>query len=87
MAKQRGTALEPEEKRRINKQNLSKLNQIFKFLTPYKGAFFAGLLFLLFSLAAQPKILAIDFRDDSKMFLALLPKLWVEEGLPKWVVI
>jgi ABC-type multidrug transport system fused ATPase/permease subunit len=49
MAKQRGTALEPEEKRRLNKQNLSKLNQIFKFLTPYKGAFFAGLLFLLFS--------------------------------------
>ena len=41
--------LEPEEKRRINKQNLSKLNQIFQFLIPYKGAFFAGLVFLLFS--------------------------------------
>ncbi len=49
MAKQRGTALEPEEKRRINKQSLSKLNQIFQFLIPYKGAFFAGLVFLLFS--------------------------------------
>jgi ABC transporter fused permease/ATP-binding protein len=49
MAKQRGTALEPEEKRKLNKQNLNKLKQIFKFLTPYKGAFFAGLLFLLFS--------------------------------------
>lgn len=49
MAKQRGTVLEPEEKRRINKQNLSKLNQIFQFLIPYKGAFFAGLVFLLFS--------------------------------------
>ena len=49
MAKQRGTVLEPEEKRRINKQNLSKLNQIFQFLIPYKGAFFAGLGFLLFS--------------------------------------
>jgi ABC transporter fused permease/ATP-binding protein len=49
MAKQRGTALEPEEKRRINKQNLSKLSQIFTFLIPYKGAFIAGLVFLLFS--------------------------------------
>jgi ABC transporter fused permease/ATP-binding protein len=49
MAKQRGTALAPEEKRRINKQNLSKLSQIFKFLIPYKGAFIAGLVFLLFS--------------------------------------
>jgi ABC transporter fused permease/ATP-binding protein len=49
MAKQRGTALAPEEKRRINKQNLSKLSQIFTFLIPYKGAFIAGLVFLLFS--------------------------------------
>ena len=49
MAKQRGTVLEPEEKRRINKQNLSKLNRVFQFLIPYKGAFFAGLVFLLFS--------------------------------------
>lgn len=49
MAKQRGTALEPEEKRKLNKQNLSKLNQIFQFLIPYKGAFGAGLVFLLFS--------------------------------------
>jgi ABC transporter fused permease/ATP-binding protein len=49
MAKQRGAALAPEEKRRINKQNLSKLSQIFTFLIPYKGAFIAGLVFLLFS--------------------------------------
>ncbi|MDP4747072.1 MAG: ABC transporter transmembrane domain-containing protein [Algoriphagus sp.] len=49
MAKQRGTALEPEEKRKLNKQNLSKLNQIFQFLIPYKGAFTSGLVFLLFS--------------------------------------
>jgi len=49
MAKQRGTALEPEEKRRLNKQNLSKLSQIFTFLIPYKGAFIVGLVFLLFS--------------------------------------
>jgi ABC transporter fused permease/ATP-binding protein len=49
MAKQRGTALEPEEKRKLNKQNLSKLSQIFTFLIPYKGAFIVGLVFLLFS--------------------------------------
>ncbi|GMQ29986.1 ABC transporter ATP-binding protein [Algoriphagus confluentis] len=49
MAKQRGTALEPEEKRRLNKQNLSKLGGIFGFLMPYKWAFFGGLVFLLFS--------------------------------------
>ncbi len=49
MAKKRGTALEPEEKRKLNKQNLSKLGGIFRFLMPYKLAFIAGLIFLLFS--------------------------------------
>lgn len=49
MAKKRGTALEPEEKRKLNKQNLSKLGGIFRFLMPYRWAFFSGLLFLLFS--------------------------------------
>ena len=49
MAKQRGTALEPEEKRKLNKQNLSKLGGIFRFLMPYKWAFILGLVFLLFS--------------------------------------
>ena len=49
MAKQRGTALEPEEKRKLNKQNLSKLSGIFRFLMPYKWVFLLGLVFLLFS--------------------------------------
>lgn len=49
MAKKRGTAIEPEEKRKLNKQNLNKLGGIFRFLMPYKWAFFSGLLFLLFS--------------------------------------
>jgi ABC transporter fused permease/ATP-binding protein len=49
MAKNRGTALEPEEKRKLNKQNLSKLGGIFRFLLPYKLAFISGLVFLLFS--------------------------------------
>ncbi|MCU0402571.1 MAG: ABC transporter transmembrane domain-containing protein [Algoriphagus sp.] len=49
MAKKRGTALEPEEKRKLNKQNLNKLGGIFRFLTPYRWAFFSGLLFLFFS--------------------------------------
>ncbi|MFC5191482.1 ABC transporter ATP-binding protein [Algoriphagus aquatilis] len=49
MAKKRGTALEPEEKRKLNKQNLNKLGGIFRFLMPYRWAFFSGLLFLLFS--------------------------------------
>lgn len=49
MAKKRGTALEPEEKRKLNKQNLSKLGGIFRFLMPYKLAFISGLVFLLFS--------------------------------------
>lgn len=49
MAKQRGTALEPEEKRKLNKQNLSKLGGIFRFLMPYRLAFISGLIFLLFS--------------------------------------
>ncbi len=49
MAKKRGTALDPEEKRKLNKQNLRKLGGIFRFLLPYKWAFFSGLVFLLFS--------------------------------------
>ena len=49
MAKKRGTALEESEKRKLNKQNLSKLGGIFQFLMPYKGTFFLGLVFLVFS--------------------------------------
>lgn len=49
MAKKRGSALDPEEKRKLNKQNLGKLGGIFRFLLPYKWAFFSGLVFLLFS--------------------------------------
>lgn len=49
MAKKRGTALDESEKRKLNKQNLSKLGGIFQFLMPYKGAFFLGLIFLVFS--------------------------------------
>lgn len=49
MAKKRGTALDESEKRKLNKQNLSKLGGIFQFLMPYKGTFFLGLVFLVFS--------------------------------------
>lgn len=49
MAKRRGTALEEHEKRKLNKQNLSKLGGIFKFVWPYRFSFFMGMLFLLFS--------------------------------------
>ncbi len=49
MAKKRGTALEEQEKRKLDKQNLSKLGSIFRFLMPYKGNFFLGLVFLLLS--------------------------------------
>jgi ABC transporter fused permease/ATP-binding protein len=49
MAKKKGTALDPAEKRNLNKQNLSKLGGIFSYMMPYKWAFFSGLIFLLFS--------------------------------------
>ncbi|MEP0711710.1 ABC transporter transmembrane domain-containing protein [Algoriphagus sp.] len=49
MAKKRGTALDESEKRKLNKQNLSKLGGIFQFLMPYKGQFFLGMIFLVFS--------------------------------------
>jgi ABC transporter fused permease/ATP-binding protein len=49
MAKKRGNTLDPEEKRKLNKQNLRKLGGIFRFLLPYRWAFFSGLVFLLFS--------------------------------------
>lgn len=49
MAKERGIALDAEQKRKLNKQNLGKLGGIFSFLLPYKWSFFSGLIFLLFS--------------------------------------
>ena len=49
MAKKRGNALEEHEKRKLNKQNLSKLGGIFRFILPYKLNFFLGMLFLIFS--------------------------------------
>lgn len=49
MAKQRGTALEESEKRKLSKQNLQKMGSIFRFLLPYKWVFILGLVFLLFS--------------------------------------
>ncbi|MBM3167974.1 MAG: ATP-binding cassette domain-containing protein [Bacteroidetes bacterium] len=49
MAKKHGIALEPEEKRKLSKQNLSKLKGIFQFILPYKGAFFLGTIFLFLS--------------------------------------
>jgi ATP-binding cassette, subfamily B, bacterial len=49
MAKKRGTALEEHEKRKLNKESLSKLGGIFRFILPYKANFFVGMLFLLLS--------------------------------------
>jgi ABC transporter fused permease/ATP-binding protein len=49
MAKKRGTALEEHEKRKLTKQNLSKLGGIFSFLMPYRASFFLGMVFLLLS--------------------------------------
>ena len=49
MAKERGAALAEHEKRKLTKQNLSKLGGIFRFILPYKVSFFLGLGFLLFS--------------------------------------
>ncbi len=49
MARERGTALEENEKRKLTKQNLSKLGGIFRFILPYRVSFFLGLGFLLFS--------------------------------------
>lgn len=49
MAKKRGSALEEHEKRKLNKESLSKLGGIFRFILPYKVNFFVGMLFLLLS--------------------------------------
>ncbi|SMD42404.1 ABC transporter, permease/ATP-binding protein [Aquiflexum balticum DSM 16537] len=49
MAKKRGIALEEHEKRKLTKQNLSKLGGIFRFVLPYKVNFLLGMVFLLFS--------------------------------------
>jgi ABC transporter fused permease/ATP-binding protein len=49
MAKKRGTSLEEHEKRKLNKESLSKLGGIFRFILPYKVNFLIGMLFLLLS--------------------------------------
>ncbi len=50
MAKsRRGSALNEEEKRPLNKENIKKLTGIFSFIKPYKGYFIVGLFFLLIS--------------------------------------
>ena len=49
MAKKREAALEEHEKRKLTKQNLSKLGGIFSFLMPYRTTFFLGMGFLLLS--------------------------------------
>ncbi len=50
MAKQNvREALKAEDKRALNKTNLEKLLQIFKFMAPYKGTFFLGCVALFLS--------------------------------------
>jgi ABC-type multidrug transport system fused ATPase/permease subunit len=50
MAKgRRGSGINEEEKRPLNKENFKKLNSVFAFIKPYKGYFIAGLFFLLIS--------------------------------------
>ncbi|MEM7550634.1 MAG: ABC transporter transmembrane domain-containing protein [Bacteroidota bacterium] len=49
MAKKRGQALSEEEKRKLNKQNLTKLKGIFKYLMPYRGSFIIAMFFLVLS--------------------------------------
>lgn len=49
MAKKKGKNLEEHEKRKLNKQNLSKLSGVFRFVLPYKWTFLVGLIFLLLS--------------------------------------
>jgi ABC transporter fused permease/ATP-binding protein len=48
MAKRR-EPLQPEEKRKLSRENLSKLAGIFRYILPYKGLFAAGMLSLVFS--------------------------------------
>nr|MBI1228589.1 ATP-binding cassette domain-containing protein [Cytophagales bacterium] len=49
MAKTRGLALDDSEKRKLNKQNFTKLIGIFGFAVPYRVPFLFGMLFLVFS--------------------------------------
>ncbi|WP_109833070.1 ABC transporter ATP-binding protein [Reichenbachiella versicolor] len=53
------TQLKEEEKRRLNKENFTKLYGIFKYLLPYKGLFISGLVCLVigsFLLLAFPYV-------------------------------
>ena len=50
MGKRRGNdPLTKEEKRKLNKENLTKLSGIFVFVWPYKSTFIVGMVFLLLS--------------------------------------
>lgn len=49
MAKRKRGPLEPEEKRKLNRDNLQKLWSIARYLKPYKWAFIFGMVCLIFS--------------------------------------
>lgn len=49
MAKQSKESLKEEDKRKLNWQNVARLNGIFSFMLPYKGTFITGLFSLVLS--------------------------------------
>ncbi len=66
--------MEPEVKKKISRDNLRKSWRIFKFIRPYRGAFFTGMILLILSSGAVmtiPRLIGISVDDASNNNLAL----------------
>jgi len=78
MARRDRGPLGPEEKRKINKENLSKLTRIFSFVIPYKTYFILGMVCLLFS---STILMAFPFISGKLLDAASGKDEWIIKGL------
>lgn len=78
MARRDRGPLGAEEKRKLNKENLSKLTRIFSFVIPYKTYFILGMLCLLFS---SLTLMGFPFITGKLLDAASGKDEWVVQGL------
>lgn len=79
MAKRRGRApLEPEDKRKLNKENFKKLRKLFSYMLPYKTPFIAGLICLFFS---SLLLLSFPYLAGQLLDLASGEDSWVADSI------
>jgi ABC transporter fused permease/ATP-binding protein len=78
MARERASDRIPEEKRKLNRENLKKIYGIFKFMLPYRWYFFLGLLTLFLSSAL---VMSFPFITGKLVDAATGQSDWVLEDI------